>query len=158
MVAFSSDFLLLQISNFLFSEVLTPFYPSVDLKICPVFHTPAPEVVPVQPQLESVTVAHSERQQQHEPEPEYQPVTGGGGGFAASFVTLSITLLLAMWTWSLTATLLETCLNTVLVMHCDYQGWTYLLAELKTLPVKWIVIRIGSQPLMKLSRFLKHEL
>jgi len=78
------------------AEVLTPFYPSVDLKICPVFHTPAPEVVPVQPQLESVTVAHSERQQQHEPEPEYQPVTGGGGGFAASFVTLSIALLLAM--------------------------------------------------------------
>jgi len=52
------------------SEVLGPFYPTVNLASCPVFSTPAPKVVQI----------HQRDDLQAEPEPEvepeYQPVTG----------------------------------------------------------------------------------
>jgi len=52
------------------SEVLGPFYPTVNLASCPVFSTPAPKVVHI----------HHRDDLQAEPEPEvepeYQPVTG----------------------------------------------------------------------------------
>ena len=50
-----------------FAEVLSPFYPDVNLTSCPVFHTPAPTVVHVHHTDDIRT--------QPEDRPEYQPVT-----------------------------------------------------------------------------------
>jgi hypothetical protein len=52
-----------------FPEVLAPFYPSVNMTACPVFHTPAPTVVHV------FHTDHINTLHQHEDQPEYQPVT-----------------------------------------------------------------------------------
>jgi hypothetical protein len=51
------------------AEILSPFYPSVNLTSCPVFQTPAPTVVHV---LHTDDIS---TQTQHEDQPEYQPVT-----------------------------------------------------------------------------------
>ena len=53
-----------------FAEIIAPFYPSVNLTSCPVFHTPVPTVVHVQEK------DHIRTQPQPEDQPEYQPVTG----------------------------------------------------------------------------------
>jgi len=50
---------------FIFAEVLSPFYPGVNLSSCPVFNTPAPTVVHVH-----------QKDPEPESEPEYEPVTG----------------------------------------------------------------------------------
>ena len=68
------------------SEVLGPLYPSVTLSQCPVFNTPAPQVVHVHHQDHG----HQHQEVQQDPEPEYQPVTGG-----ADILRIS-TLVLAM--------------------------------------------------------------
>jgi len=47
------------------TEVLSPFYPGVNLSSCPVFNTPAPTVVHVH-----------QKDPEPESEPEYEPVTG----------------------------------------------------------------------------------
>jgi len=68
------------------SEVLGPLYPSVSLSLCPVFHTPAPEVVHVHPVHDQQPV----QDVQDDPEPEYQPVTGAAAAYRISLLTVLI--------------------------------------------------------------------
>jgi len=69
------------------SEVLGPLYPSVSLSLCPVFHTPAPEVVHVHP----VDDKEPEEDVQGDAEPEYQPVTGAAPVLKISLLTAMLT-------------------------------------------------------------------
>jgi len=66
------------------SEVLGPFYPTVNLASCPVFSTPAPKVVHIHQRVDS------EAEPEPEDEPEYQPVTGAAGSSLPTCILLAI--------------------------------------------------------------------
>ena len=76
----------------IFSEVLGPLYPSVSLSLCPVFHTPAPEVVHVHPVHDQQPV----QDVQDDPEPEYQPVTGDAP-YHKPIWTMMMIAILSLW-------------------------------------------------------------
>lgn len=65
------------------SDVLAPFHPSIDLKSCPVFNTPAPIIVKHHPLGLSDPEPAAE--------PEYEPITGS----ATRLITAHLALLIA---------------------------------------------------------------
>eukprot|EP00090_Calanus_glacialis_P039309 TRINITY_DN6843_c0_g1_i8.p1 TRINITY_DN6843_c0_g1~~TRINITY_DN6843_c0_g1_i8.p1 ORF type:complete len:175 (-),score=42.49 TRINITY_DN6843_c0_g1_i8:134-658(-) len=72
------------------AEILAPFYLSVNLTSCPVFHTPVPTVVHVH------HTDHISTQPQPEDQPEYQPVTGRATHVQTSITVWLIVALLKM--------------------------------------------------------------
>jgi len=79
--------LLVEIHLNAISDVLAPFHPSLKLKECPVFHTPAPPIIHQKPEPEAAAAP--------EPEPEY--ITASVSGVVPTLLlTLSAALYLTL--------------------------------------------------------------